>query len=100
MCRNNAKMETITFCQIGAEVTRVMGPRCLGAEVTRGRSVQEFIFKLGRDGLGPRCLGAEIVWGRSVLLPFYRPKSFLGKFFKYMFYLFNHSVAMATSQIV
>ena len=30
----------------GAEMTR--------AEVTRGRSVQEFIFKWDRDGLGPR----------------------------------------------
>ena len=37
--------------------------------MTRGRGVQEFIFKWGRDGLGPRCLGAEVSRGRDGLGP-------------------------------
>ena len=37
--------------------------------MTRGRSVQEFIFKWGRDDLGPRILGAEVSRGRDDLGP-------------------------------
>ena len=37
--------------------------------MTRGRGVQEFIFKWGRDGLGPRCQGAEVSRGRDGLGP-------------------------------
>ena len=37
--------------------------------MTRGRSVQEFIFKWGRDGLGPRILEGEVSRGRDGLGP-------------------------------
>ena len=57
----------------GRDVPQVAGPRCLqgpkshGAEMSplQGRDVS------GRSGLGPKCLRAEVSWGRSVQLPVY-----------------------------
>ena len=70
MSKNYFKnLQIIKIYQTGAEVTRTVGPRWLGADLTRGRGVQEFFSRWGRDGLGPRWLGAEVSRGRDGLGP-------------------------------
>ena len=44
-----------------------MGPRWLGAEVTRGQNVLEFILSGAEVTRGRDVLGAEMVWGRNAL---------------------------------